>query len=58
MLTSQECRERQHHACKPGWAGCDCHCHLAPPPRLDDFTAEAELLGDAIRHEGRELAHE
>lgn len=25
-----ECREGQHHACRPGWAGCTCSCHGAP----------------------------
>jgi hypothetical protein len=55
--SSQECREAQHHACRPGWAGCSCWCHDDPPRCLDDaddFPAEAELLGDAIRHERRD----
>jgi hypothetical protein len=63
-MTAENCRDEQCHQCPGyGWpAGadlpytCDHDCHIEPPPCLDDIelTPEAELLGDAIRHENRE----
>jgi hypothetical protein len=62
--TTYECREGQHTPVCRGdaWSmsadaptGCRCWCHDEPPACLDDsaiaLTPEAELLGDAIRHE-------
>jgi hypothetical protein len=59
--SSQDCREGQHHACLPGWAGCDCWCHLEPSPcldDLDDFTPAAEMHGDYLREIARETYDE
>lgn len=57
---SVECREGQHHACsaRDPWdparkCGCPCGHPVGRQHDLDHFPPSEELLGDAIREEGR-----